>query len=236
MNWIMETYFMRRTLLLAAILLASCSPHADQPFMRAAERGDIEQMQRFIRKGVDVNSTDRRGLYALDWAARAGQGPAIVLLIGSGAGADARDLRNGWTPLLHAIHKHQQKAVGALLAAGANPDVPSSDGMTPLIMAGGYGDTIAVRQLLKWGADPNLEGQHGVTPLAAAVSGSSDTDFFTLGKCQAETVRALLAAAHGPNLGSQASRRFALGIARTAGCREVLALVSPPAPSVQTSR
>lgn len=111
------------------------------------------------------------------------------------AALDAPSGGNGWTPLMHAIHKDQSGSVEALLVQGADPDRATPDGMTPLMMAAGYGYTDLVQSLLRHGAQPAVTNARGESALDWALSGTGDLDRFTLFQCQDETVRTLHAAA-----------------------------------------
>ncbi len=73
-------------------------------------------------------------------AARSGDARQIRALIAGGADPNAFDAGgNEWTPLLHAVHKHQLGSAEALLEAGADPNRAAPGGLTPLEMAAGYG-------------------------------------------------------------------------------------------------
>ncbi len=125
-------------------------------------------------------------------AARQGRLSAIPELIERGADPNAPSGRNGWTPLLHAIHKNQIESAQALLEGGARVNGSCCRGMTPLIMAAGYGQADMVRMLLLRGADPWARSTGGLTALDVAVTGVPHIDAFTVGRCQTETVRALV--------------------------------------------
>ena len=124
-------------------------------------------------------------------AARSGDLAAIRALIANRADPNAPSGVNGWTPVMHAIHKNQAGAAYALIKAGADVNATSPNGETALMMAAGYGQTGVVRGLLKRGANPRLRSEGRWTALDFAVTGVADIDAFTLGKCQASTVRAL---------------------------------------------
>ncbi len=161
-------------------------------------------------------------LPAVAGAAREGNVQRIEQLLAGGADPDVVSGVNNWTPLMHAIHKHQLDSVRVLLAHGARVNQREGGGVTALILAAGYGYADIVRMLLQAGADPEMESNDGTTALSAAVGGVPDIDRFTVGHCQTETVRTLLGAA--PHLRVPA-RSLSVGIARFGGCAEVLRLV-----------
>lgn len=131
------------------------------------------------------------GLPPIAGAARDGRTDLIATLIKQGADPNVRSGVNSWTPLLHAIHKHQNGSVIALLEGGADVNAASPDGTTPLMMAAGYGYTDTVEILLDRGADARARLKNGMNALAMAVMGTSDIDRFTMGACQVPTAMAL---------------------------------------------
>jgi ankyrin repeat protein len=151
-------------------------------------------------------------------AARSGDIVQIKQLAASGADLNAPGGVNNWSPLMHAIHKNQARAVEALLEAGADANVVSGR-TTALIMAAGYGQADIVQMLLNHGAKPSPDA------LTAAVGGSTDFDDYTAGKCQTDAVKALLAKE--PTL-ALAGDSEAVASARRGGCTEVVALVTSP--------
>jgi len=127
-------------------------------------------------------------------AARAGDIAEIRALTAKGADPNELAGVNGWTPLMHAIHKNQRASVAALLDAHADPNLASPSGETPLMMAAGYGQTSIVQLLLARGANVRLTDKRGDSALDYALTGTNDIDDFTLFHCQDETSRALIAA------------------------------------------
>jgi Ankyrin repeats (3 copies) len=154
-------------------------------------------------------------------AARSGDVAAIRSLAGQGANLDEVGGVNNWTPLMHAIHKDQLGSVRALLEVGANVNLHAG-GTTALIMASGYGYADIVKELLKHGANPHAEARDGSTALDAAFGGSPDMDRNTVGQCQTETVKALLAS--DPGLGIKEDSD-AFKTASKAGCKDEIALL-----------
>ena len=176
-------------------LTLACHFGRTSPAATAASGGDVAGITRMLNAGLDPNARDAAGYTPLIAASRAGNIEVIRLLASRRADPNLRDAAvNSWTPLLHAIHKAQPAAVGALLDAGANPNGSDNDGTTPLMMAAGYGYTGIVKILLAHGADPRTATSDGITALDLARSGVPDIDRFTVFHCQEDTVKALLAA------------------------------------------
>ena len=167
----------------------------------------------------------RTGLPPLVQAAREGSVDLIPALIKQGADPNERSGVNGWTPIMHAIHKNQKGSVAALLDARADVNGRGADGSTPLMMAAGYGYTDIVKLLLDRGAEAHAQTSDGMNALTFAVLGANDIDRFTVGDCQGETIRALLAKV--PDLKLQGSERMMRTIAsvKLKGCAGVSQLL-----------
>jgi len=138
---------------------------------KVAVSGSVEELRREVRLRREVNAKDARGFTALDWAARAGRADAIAELVRAGADPELRDSGpNGWTPLLHAVHKNQLGSVRALIAAGADVNGRGDNGLTPLMLAAAQGEPEIVEELLQAGANPRLHGPLRWTALERAVA------------------------------------------------------------------
>jgi ankyrin repeat protein len=221
---------MRHYLLLIGMgtaLLASgaCGQGPTLPLALVAARNAVFTVRQLLAEGHRADELDG-GLTALMWAARNGAIGAMSALLDGGADPNARDERNGWTPLIHAIHKQQPDAVRLLLERGADPNA-RIDAFTPLMMAAADPDPAIVSLLLDHGADPAARGYGGATALSQAVSGGalSDIDRPLLGGCRTATVRALLA--RHPTLGipDTIAGKHALWWAKLHGCQDVLEMV-----------
>lgn len=159
-------------------------------------------------------------------AARSGDTPTLKALLTGGADPNRRWGANNWTPLMHAIHKNQKASVEVLIAGGADINARCRDGVTALMMAAGYGYADIVKVLLDHGADVHAETSGGDNALTMAVGGVPDIDKFTIGKCQTETVAALLKRAPDLKMKDSAYGRAARFAARAAGCTDVLSLIA----------
>lgn len=163
-------------------------------------------------------------------AAREGRADLIPALVKQGADPNQQAGVNGWTPLMHAIHKYQKGSVAALLDAGADVNGRSADGSTPLMMAAGYGYTDIVNLLLDRGADAHAQMNDGSNALTFAVLGANDIDRFTAVNCQGPTVKALIDRV--PDLDLRGSERLLRTVAsvKLKSCAGVAALLGTKYP------
>lgn len=90
-------------------------------------------------------------------AIRAGDAQRALGMIVPGAWLDERDAAAGETPLCAAAATGSEAVVGALLAAGAAPEVPGRFGERPLHLAARAGHEAAARALIAGGADVNAK-------------------------------------------------------------------------------
>jgi hypothetical protein len=158
-------------------------------------------------------------------AAREGRADLIPALVKQGADPNQQAGVNGWTPLMHAIHKYQKGSVAALLDAGADVNGRGADGSTALMMAAGYGYTDIVDLLLDRGANALAQMGDGSNALTFAVLGANDIDRFTAMDCQGPTIKALIA--HAPNLHFQATPQVlrTVASAKLKSCAGIAALL-----------
>ena len=128
--------------------LACPATHANEPLHDAVIENRIDSVRTLLANGTPADLRDANGLSALTTAARYGRLQIMEILVSYGADVDLRSGRNDWTPLLHAIHKNQLRAVAKLLELGADVNRGTRKGKTPLMMAAGYGQTGTIRLLL----------------------------------------------------------------------------------------
>ena len=176
--------YVRRNVVIAAVLLSATSAAAEQgglaaggPDTRlvdAVQRQDFEMAATLLEQGVDANIPQADGATALAWAAHWDAVDVATLLVEAGADVDAaNDL--GVTPLMLAAHNGRSPMVEALLAAGANPNATRPSGDSALMMAAKAGSADVVRLLTRAGANPNRTTDAGHTALMwAAAEGHAD--------------------------------------------------------------
>jgi ankyrin repeat protein len=166
MNRIFTTFF-----LLLTILLVACDS-ADKPTLAlylAVERGDIDQIQRHIHWGSDINQLNADGRRPLHVSAAQGDQVIVRLLLKHNADINALD-REENTPLLAAVMHGRTQIAELLIKHGATFDA------TQLLFAAvkrGVKDRDVYRLLISLDADIDRVGSDGDTPLAKAIKSNA---------------------------------------------------------------
>lgn len=134
---------------------------AVESLVEAVAAGDVEAVAALLGEGLPADSR-HEGSTALYRAAVTGEAQLAELLLVAGADPDLRssDESEG-TPLCAASCWGFDEIVQALLAHGANPNLPEDDAWTPLRWAAAHGHADIVRRLLAAGADPDLRAPIG---------------------------------------------------------------------------
>lgn len=199
-------------LLVFAFVLPGFRAEPDSPLATAARDGRVAEVRRLLAAGAEVDAPAGGGFPALAWAARLGRVEAMHVMIEGGAAIDGQDQGvNGWTPIMHALHKDQTKAALAFLEWGAGVDATSRNGTTPLMRAACENEPEVVRALLAAGADPRRTTRDGTNALEFAVNGGN-----------IEIVQMLLQAAPDLRLGDSFESRLARLVARLSGKGAIL--------------
>ena len=103
--------------------------------------------QAIIDKGVDVNHSNHKNIYALHMACSAGSVEIVRLLINRGASVDCRNQLNQ-TPLMVASEFNHSEIIQYLLDEGtADIEARDNDGMTSLLKACSKGNIEAAQML-----------------------------------------------------------------------------------------
>lgn len=190
---------MRRNSILTLLLLLGLTAcgKPDAPTIGlylAVQRGDLDQIDRHIQWGTDINQVIAGGQTPLHVASDRGRYVVVKLLLKHGARIDSKDqqgntpletsLLNGRTQIAELLVKQGaafdadkllDKLVGSgvedrdvlplVLSWGADIDHRNQDGQTPLMQAVLMGKRVLVKQLISHGADVNARDAHGTRPL-----------------------------------------------------------------------
>ena len=152
---------------LLTLVLAACTA-PDRPSISlylALQRGDIDQIERHIHWGTDINELDPDGRRPLHVAAESGRVVVVKLLLEHGVEVDAPDKSNS-TAIERAVLAGRTQIADLLLAHKADID-PSS--LLLKAAANGSQDRDIVRWLIAHGADTEHRGTDGDTPLLVSV-------------------------------------------------------------------
>ena len=114
-----------------AIELTTSPDSVTSKFIRAAYKGHISKIHKYLREGVDVNGTDRHGWTALHWASSKGDLDILEKLVMNEADVNCTDHLNGWTPLHLAAINGQNDAATYLIEQGGEIDIVDKYGDMP---------------------------------------------------------------------------------------------------------
>jgi ankyrin repeat protein len=179
-------------------------------FFKAIHFDHVQDVQKLLRRGIDPNSPNEKGVPALLVALQSGSYKTAVLLAQepqtrvevlnpSNESAlmmaalhnqlevatvlierGAEVNRKGWTPLHYAATRGHIAMMRLLLENSAYIDAESPNGTTPLMMAAYYAPPLTVKLLLEEGADPTLRNQAKVTALDMAMANDRKQSAFYL--------------------------------------------------------
>jgi hypothetical protein len=127
----------------------------DQALFESAERGELDEINKLLAAGANVNSALSGDGSPLIGAAREGRLAAVRLLLDRGADPNMPVLGDG-NPLIMAAREGHGQTVALLLDRGARIDqlVPGDE--NALIQASGSGHLEVVKLLVSRGADVNV--------------------------------------------------------------------------------
>lgn len=167
---IYHPHMLRKTLpllLLALWLPLGCS-EPSQPTLtlqRAVQIGDIDQLERNLYWGVDVNQPDSQGLTPLHAAALKGSLVMCKILLQHGADLQLTDPQ-GHTALVKALLSRNTLVADYLVKRGAKLDADAVLHETARL---GSADRDVIDFLVKQGASINNQDAQGNTPLHDAI-------------------------------------------------------------------
>ena len=127
----------------------------------------LEEIKELLKKGADVNVSDKYGDTALMVAAINGQLEVVKCLVEGGADLEAKD-GDGDTALLGAAIKGKLDVVKYLAECGAELDVKDKYGITALMRAVSWEQLDVVKCLVELGADLEAKDEDGETALDTA--------------------------------------------------------------------
>lgn len=196
----MKQYF--KYLLYLSVFIGFSVTHAGSydDFFKAIHFDQVQDVQKLLRRGIDPNSPNEKGVPALLVALQSGSFKTAILLaqepqtrveVSNPSNESALMMaainnqlevatvliergaevnRKGWTPLHYAATRGHIAMMRLLLENSAYIDAESPNGTTPLMMAAYYAPPLAVKLLLEEGADPTLRNQAKASALDMALA------------------------------------------------------------------
>ena len=179
-----------KTLLGAGSGTEGANADGQTALMVAIKNGDLPVFQMLIDAGAKVNVVEKvQDQTPLMWAAAATRNAAemVKVLIAKGATVNARARFTDWpsqitsepraqyhaygglTPLLYAARGGCYACVEALVAAGADVNLPTPEGVSPIMVALDNGHNGVARLLMERGGNPHVWDVYGRTALYIAV-------------------------------------------------------------------
>jgi uncharacterized protein len=181
---------MVKTLLNAGAGVEGANLDGETALMLAIKTGELPIVQMLVNAGAKVNTVEKEHnqtplMYAA--AAKKNAGEMVKLLLSKGADVKLRSLSYDWpshiseeprvqyhpfgglTALLYAARDGCYDCVEALIAKGADVNVPTPEGVTPLMIALDNDNNDIARLLLDHGANPGVWDWYGRTALYIAV-------------------------------------------------------------------
>lgn len=136
--------------------------------LNAAWSGQMMEVERLLRAGIDPNSLGQFGITALSLAAQNNQTKIVRLLLDRGADPNLQDHKSGWFPLMWAAYNGNNGILKLLMEHGADVNKRNSYGETPILHAAFEGRDDTVKLLLEHGADFTAKNDRGFDAMKAA--------------------------------------------------------------------
>lgn len=196
----MKMYIKYLAYLFVFIGFSSANAGSYDDFFKAIHFDQVQEVQKLLRRGIDPNSPNEKGVPALLVALQSGSNKTAILLaqepqtrveVSNPNNESALMMaainnqlevatvliergaevnRKGWTPLHYAATRGHIAMMRLLLENSAYIDAESPNGTTPLMMAAYYAPPLAVKLLLEEGADPTLRNQAKASALDMALA------------------------------------------------------------------
>ena len=149
-------------------LVVGLLPATAAPLHEAAKSGEVEEAERLIQAGADLEALDEDGETPLTAAALEGQTAAVKLLVARGADIKGQN-KGGFTALQAAAYTGHIRIVEFVIDRGVEIDDQDNKAkITPLHAAAEQDYLDIVKLLIERGARIDLKELNGWTPVTRA--------------------------------------------------------------------
>ena len=138
-------------------------PFTSDCFGTYIEKDKIEIVNEFLEAGMSVNSRDDTGTPMLNIACRSDNFEFVDMLLGLGADLNAVSEDRGYTAVMDAVWRGNEKITKYLIDKGAELNTINKEGQTNLILAVGANRENIVKLLAENGADPDVKDMMGMS-------------------------------------------------------------------------
>ncbi len=138
-------------------------PFTSDCFGTYIEKDKIEIVNEFLEAGMSVNSRDDTGTPMLNIACRSDNFEFVDMLLGLGADLNAVSEDRGYTAVMDAVWRGNEKITKFLIDKGAELNTINKEGQTNLILAVGANRENIVKLLAENGADPDVKDMMGMS-------------------------------------------------------------------------
>ncbi|MBR1638785.1 MAG: ankyrin repeat domain-containing protein [Treponema sp.] len=144
-------------------LLSRGIPFTSDCFGTYIEKNKIEIVNEFLEAGMSVNSRDDLGTPMLNIACRSDNFEFVEMLLDLGADLNAVSEDRGYTAVMDAVWRGNEKITKFLIDKGAELNTINKEGQSNLILAVGANRENIVKLLAENGADPDVKDMMGMS-------------------------------------------------------------------------
>ena len=144
-------------------------------FYQSADKGRINRVKKFLKKGWNIEEPDTNGKTALMHAAIGGDPKMVEFLLQEGANPNFKD-KNGDTALSEAAFWDNLECAQALIERGADVNSLDNDGVNVLMGAASGATPCFVEYLIQNGANINHTDSEGDSVLIWAIQDTIPTE------------------------------------------------------------
>lgn len=143
-------------------------PFTPDCFGQYITKGKTEICQLFLDGGMDPDSRDYDGTPMLNLAIRSDDYDLAVWLMDNGAHFDVFSEDRGYTPVMDAVWRGNEKLTKLLIEKGADLNTICKEGQTNLVLAVGANRPAICKLLVENGADPDIRDMMGMSAYSYA--------------------------------------------------------------------
>jgi len=138
-------------------------PFTSDCFATYIAKNKIEVFNEFLEAGMSVNSRDDMGVPMLNIACRNDNFEFVEMLLDLGAELDASSDDRGYTAVMDAVWRGNEKITKFLIEKGADLNTISKEGQSNLVLAVGADRLNIVKLLAENGSDPDVKDMMGMS-------------------------------------------------------------------------